>query len=66
VTGLADLGLSEDGTTDPFTGQPLLMKRLPDGWVIYSVGKDLNDDGGQVDDLTDFGLGPVPPLPSTD
>jgi tetratricopeptide (TPR) repeat protein len=64
VTGLADLGLSEDETTDPFTGQPLWMKKLPDGWVIYSVGKDLKDDGGKVDDLTDFGLGPVPPLPS--
>jgi hypothetical protein len=64
VTGLADLGLSEEETTDPFTGQSLLMKRLPDGWVIYSVGKDLKDDGGKVDDLTDFGLGSVPPLPS--
>ena len=64
VTGLADLGLSEEETTDPFTGQPPLIKRLPDGWVIYSVGKDLKDDGGNVDDLTDFGLGPVPPLPS--
>ncbi|TVS08969.1 MAG: hypothetical protein EA424_27980 [Planctomycetaceae bacterium] len=34
VTGLADLGLSEEETTDPFTGQPLLIKRLPDGWLI--------------------------------
>ena len=64
VTGLADLKLPEEETTDPFTGKPLLMKKLPDGWVIYSVGNALKDDGGKVDDWSDFGLGPVPPLPS--
>jgi hypothetical protein len=64
VTGLQDLKLPEKETIDPFTGKPLLMKKLPEGWVIYSVGKNLKDDGGQVDDLIDFGLGPVPPLPS--
>jgi hypothetical protein len=64
VTGLVDLRLPEDETIDPFTGNPLLMKKLPDGWVIYSVGKDLKDDGGQIDDQSDFGLSPVPPLPS--
>ncbi len=66
VSGLADLPLSEEETTDPFTGQPLLMKKLPEGWVIYSVGKDLKDGGGKVDDLTDLGLGPVPLLPSAE
>ena len=33
---------------DPFTGQPLIMKRLADGLVIYSVGENRTDDGGQV------------------
>src|SRR5437016_7245659 len=33
---------------DPFDGQPMRMRRLPDGIVIYSVGPDLNDDGGEV------------------
>jgi hypothetical protein len=33
---------------DPFDGQPLRMRRLPDGLVIYSVGQDLSDDGGEV------------------
>ncbi|QVL32025.1 hypothetical protein KIH39_24845 [Telmatocola sphagniphila] len=33
---------------DPFTGKPLLFKRLNDGIVIYSVGQDLKDDGGDV------------------
>ena len=64
VTGFIDLKLPEEETIDPFTGKPLVMKRLSDGWVIYSVGKDLQDDGGKVDDRSDFGLGPVLPLPS--
>jgi len=64
ATGLGDLKLPEQQTIDPFTGKPLLMKELPEGWVVYSVGMDLKDDGGQVDDLADFGLGPVPPLSS--
>ena len=64
VTGFIDLKLPEEETIDPFSGKPLAMKKLPDGWVIYSVGKDLKDDGGKVDDHSDFGLGPVPPLPS--
>jgi hypothetical protein len=33
---------------DPFDGQPLWLRRLPDGLVIYSVGPDLADDGGDV------------------
>ena len=64
VTGLADLKLPEEDTTDPFTGKPLLMKKLPEGWVIYSVGNDLKDGGGKLDGQSDLGLGPVPPLPS--
>jgi len=34
--------------SDPFDGRPLRYKRLPDGIVIYSVGVDATDDGGQV------------------
>lgn len=34
---------------DPFTeDQPLLAKRTDDGWVVYSVGPDGEDDGGPV------------------
>ncbi|HQR08256.1 MAG TPA: hypothetical protein PLN21_15620 [Gemmatales bacterium] len=33
---------------DPYTAQPLFLKALPDGLVIYSVGKDGKDDGGDV------------------
>jgi hypothetical protein len=32
--------------TDPYDGQPLRYKRLPDGAVVYSVGPDKRDDGG--------------------
>lgn len=34
---------------DPFDGQPLRYRRLGDGVVIYSVGKDGIDDGGKLD-----------------
>ncbi len=33
---------------DPFTGKAMLFKALPDGLVIYSVGSDGKDDGGDV------------------
>ncbi|MFT3883543.1 MAG: hypothetical protein QM703_28310 [Gemmatales bacterium] len=33
---------------DPNTGKPLFLKALPDGLVIYSVGRDQKDDGGEV------------------
>jgi hypothetical protein len=34
---------------DPFDGQPLRLRRLPDGIVIYSVGPDRSDDDGKLD-----------------
>jgi hypothetical protein len=34
---------------DPFDGQPLRYHRLDDGVVIYSVGPDTIDDGGDLD-----------------
>jgi hypothetical protein len=45
--------------TDPFDGQPLRWRRLPDGIVIYSVGPDRTDNGGNVDRH-------YPPRPRTD
>ena len=58
---LPDLGLSEETTKDPFNGQPLKLKRLPDGWTVYSVGSNLVDDGGKLDDRSDVGIGPLRP-----
>jgi hypothetical protein len=59
---LADLGLPADVTIDPYNGKSLILKTSPTGWLVYSVGKDLKDDGGKFDDeRTDVGLGPLPP-----
>ena len=32
---------------DPFSGKPLLYRRNAKGYVLYSVGLDGRDDGGQ-------------------
>jgi hypothetical protein len=34
--------------TDPYDGQPLRFRQLPDGIVIYCVGPDRMDDGGKL------------------
>ena len=49
----ADLVLGD--TTDPYTGRPLVIKRLADGLAVYSVGPDGADDGGV------FGPAPADP-----
>lgn len=54
----SDLGLPSDVTTDPFDGQPLRVKKLPKGWLIYSVGPNRIDDSGTISDRTDVGIGP--------
>jgi hypothetical protein len=33
---------------DPFDGQPIRYRRTKDGIVVYSVGVDLKDDGGNI------------------
>ena len=32
---------------DPFDGEPLRYKKLSPGYIVYSIGDDLSDDGGQ-------------------
>ena len=57
---LADLGLPADVLIDPYNGQPLHLKKLPEGWLIYSVGNNLKDDGGKLnEEHEDVGLGPI-------
>jgi hypothetical protein len=34
---------------DPYDGQPLRLRHMPDGLIIYSIGQDLADDGGKLD-----------------
>ena len=50
---LDKLGLPADATIDPFNGEPLRVKKTPDGWAVYSVGKNLQDDGGVREEHTD-------------
>ncbi len=58
VPKLSELGLPESETIDPFNGQPLIVKKLPEGWLVYSVGRNLADDGGKFDNREDDGVGP--------
>jgi hypothetical protein len=34
---------------DPFTGRELILKKLGDGVVIYSIGSDHTDNGGRFE-----------------
>jgi hypothetical protein len=63
VPKLTDLGLPPATTVDPFTSGPLHAKKTPHGWLVYSVGKNLRDDGGKIEDPEngDVGAGPPPP-----
>ena len=61
ATPLGDLGLPAEATTDPFDGRPLTVKKSPRGWMVYSVGRNGVDDGGQFEHVADVGAGPVNP-----
>ncbi|HEY2883336.1 MAG TPA: hypothetical protein VGJ15_12900 [Pirellulales bacterium] len=56
--GIETLNLAKDAATDPFSGQPLKLKRLPEGWLIYSVMENNVDDGGKFESTLDYGIGP--------
>ncbi len=46
---LGEFALPAEATTlTPFNGEPLHVKRLPQGWLVYSVGPNLRDDGGKL------------------
>jgi hypothetical protein len=59
VPDLSALNLPPEVLVDPFSGKPLQVKRTPEGWLIYSVGKNLQDDGGEFEDALDVGVGPI-------
>ena len=65
IPKLTELGLPAETTTDPFNGEPLHVKKLPQGWLVYSVGPNVQDDGGKVDDPNNGDVGVGPPLPMT-
>jgi hypothetical protein len=62
IPAITELGLPATTITDPFNGEHLHIKKLPQGWVVYSVGSNERDDGGNLDmhDMAncDFGVGP--------
>ena len=58
---LTELGLPEEATIDPYNGEPLHVNKRPDGWMVYSVGNNLVDDGGILDGNKDIGSGPIGP-----
>ena len=55
---LDKLGLPVEATLDPVNGEPLRLKKTPQGWLIYGVGANLSDDDGQLENLLDVGVGP--------
>ena len=64
LADLSDLGLPKSATIDPFSDKPLIVKKVAGGWLVYSVGENKVDDGGDVDDSgdskpLDIGLRPV-------
>jgi hypothetical protein len=55
---MAEIGLPDEVGVDPFNGKPLIIKKLPEGWKVYSVGRNLKDDGGDGCRGDDEGFGP--------
>ncbi|HYT94980.1 MAG TPA: hypothetical protein VEL76_40060 [Gemmataceae bacterium] len=49
LAALAAKGYLKAVPADPFDGAPLRWRPLPDGVLIYSVGQDGKDDGGNLD-----------------
>jgi hypothetical protein len=58
ASSLDDLPLPREATVDPFSGEPLKLKRTADGWTIYTVMQNGIDDGGDFTDQKDVGLAP--------
>lgn len=54
---LAILGLPKPCTIDPFSGKPLIIKTTESGWTVYSIGRNLLDDGGDLKEMADVGFG---------
>jgi hypothetical protein len=40
-------GLLTEVPVDPFTGKPLVYRRQGEGFIVYSLGSNLKDDGGR-------------------
>jgi hypothetical protein len=61
ATGLAEAGLPDGATADPFGTGSLVAKHTDAGWLVYSMGDNGVDDGGAFEDVRDVGFGPPAP-----
>ena len=66
ATGLDELSLPKEATIDPFSGKPLIVQNTDAGWLVYSVGADGIDSGGNFEEHKDAGVGPPRPAPTDD
>ncbi len=53
---LEDIHLPKSAVTDPISGNPLVFRKLDNGWLVYGVGRNNTDDGGDVDLDHDYGF----------
>jgi hypothetical protein len=55
-----DLNLPAQTVTDPFDGGRIKLRKMTDGWLIYSVGQDQEDNDGDIsfETMRDIGIGP--------
>ena len=44
---IEQLSLPHDAIIDPCTGKPLRMKKINAGWIVYSVYRNGDNDGGK-------------------
>jgi hypothetical protein len=57
VRALVDDGYLREAPVDPYDGARIRLKRVADGLVIYAVGPDGQDDGGNLDRKMTFPRG---------
>lgn len=58
---LRDADIPADWKRDPFDGQELRLAQTPKGWIVYSVGENLHNDGGEMGGISDdIAVGPFP------
>lgn len=60
VPSLESLGLEPGEVIDPFSGKPMVVRKLPEGWLIYSVGHNRTDEEGKISTGEDVGVSPLP------
>lgn len=54
---LIRLGVPSGMTIDTMTGETMKIKRVGSAWIVYSVGTNLIDDGGDFNAQADWGVG---------